>query len=376
MAERRPIVLLDGRLQELPTGDTLPGGGSGGSGAGLPSLVGNAGKKLRVNAAETAAEWGYDFGIFPKGPQPHGAHRYWRVTPMLTDDNRYAQIATLIFRGVPNGPQLATGGTAIESGHYGSNVAANAFDGSETTVWEGNAGAGSAPSGNIWVGYDFLVPVAICEIEMRMHVSYETDERPRAGWVHYSDDGLNWVAAWPFGQWTWSDLVRVSTSPFYASTIPTPYIAKVLHKPIFDFAVGDVFGNNAFAGTSVFVDEDAVITGLKFAILSGSAGKSIVPGIYANSATNGLGALLATGPAVAMADNSVIVLPLTAPLAVSANQKIWIGVAGYGSGSTFNPCSLRHNIPQRYFGYTGAAALPDNPASTSAAGSNLPVWTY
>lgn len=29
MAERRPIVNIDGQLQELPTGDTLPGGGSG-----------------------------------------------------------------------------------------------------------------------------------------------------------------------------------------------------------------------------------------------------------------------------------------------------------------------------------------------------------
>lgn len=30
MAERRPIVLINGQQQELPTGDTLPGGGGGG----------------------------------------------------------------------------------------------------------------------------------------------------------------------------------------------------------------------------------------------------------------------------------------------------------------------------------------------------------
>lgn len=33
MAERRPIVLISGALQELPTGDTLPGAGGGGGGA-------------------------------------------------------------------------------------------------------------------------------------------------------------------------------------------------------------------------------------------------------------------------------------------------------------------------------------------------------
>lgn len=32
MAERRPLVLVGGQLQELPVGDTLPGSGGGGSG--------------------------------------------------------------------------------------------------------------------------------------------------------------------------------------------------------------------------------------------------------------------------------------------------------------------------------------------------------
>lgn len=34
MAERRPIVLIDGQLQELPNGDTTPGSGGGGGGGG------------------------------------------------------------------------------------------------------------------------------------------------------------------------------------------------------------------------------------------------------------------------------------------------------------------------------------------------------
>lgn len=221
MAERRPIVLVNGKLQELPTGDTLPGGSSGGgSGSGLPTITGNAGKKLRVKSDESGVEWGFDYGITPIGPTPHGAHRYWRLTSMYQDDMRYAQVAGLKFRGVPSGPNLATGGTAIESGHYSSNVAANAFDGNSATVWEGNSGAGNSASGNIWIGYDFGAPVSIVEVEVEVNATYETGERPRAGWVHYSDDGANWVAAWPFGTWTWDTLLKVSTSPFYASTAP------------------------------------------------------------------------------------------------------------------------------------------------------------
>lgn len=30
MAERRPLTCVDGRIKELPSGDTLPGGGGGG----------------------------------------------------------------------------------------------------------------------------------------------------------------------------------------------------------------------------------------------------------------------------------------------------------------------------------------------------------
>lgn len=37
MPERRPIVIINGQQQELPTGDTLPGGGGG---SGLTSITG------------------------------------------------------------------------------------------------------------------------------------------------------------------------------------------------------------------------------------------------------------------------------------------------------------------------------------------------
>jgi hypothetical protein len=38
MAERRPVVMINGELTVLPTGDTLPGGGGGGGGDSPPII--------------------------------------------------------------------------------------------------------------------------------------------------------------------------------------------------------------------------------------------------------------------------------------------------------------------------------------------------
>ena len=43
MAERNALVVINGAVQELPSGDTLAGA-SGGGGVTLPSLTGNTGK--------------------------------------------------------------------------------------------------------------------------------------------------------------------------------------------------------------------------------------------------------------------------------------------------------------------------------------------
>ncbi len=45
MAERRPLVVVSGTVQELPAGDTLPGGGGGGVPAG-----GTTGQVLAKNS--------------------------------------------------------------------------------------------------------------------------------------------------------------------------------------------------------------------------------------------------------------------------------------------------------------------------------------
>lgn len=68
MVERRPLIVRDGRIEEIPSGDTIssiiaPGSG-GGSGAtaflsltDTPATFGTAGQMLAVNAATDALEW-------------------------------------------------------------------------------------------------------------------------------------------------------------------------------------------------------------------------------------------------------------------------------------------------------------------------------
>lgn len=201
------------------------GGGDGGGGSGLPSLAGNEGKILRVKNDGSAAEWGFNYGVTPLGPEPHGKHRYWRMKPLRTEHNGYAVVAELKMRSEPSGPSLAVGGSPLSGGHLTTNSADRAFDGDVTTHWESQlapVSGGGLSNGSQWVGYDFGSPVSIIEIEVTVPVSYETDERPFEGWVDYSDDGVNWTPAWPWGTWDWSDgLVRVGTSPYYSPTVPS-----------------------------------------------------------------------------------------------------------------------------------------------------------
>lgn len=54
MAERLPLVIIDGQVQELPSGDSIPGAGGSAS---YPDFTSNAGKVLAVNATEDDVEW-------------------------------------------------------------------------------------------------------------------------------------------------------------------------------------------------------------------------------------------------------------------------------------------------------------------------------
>jgi hypothetical protein len=116
--------------------------------------------------------------------------RFWRLQMLKQASNGFA-LDELQFRTVVSGGQAATGGTPIESGHFGSEVPANAFDGA-TSKW-----AGGALSGLEYLGYDFGAgnEVDIVEVAIKSYTS-EQAQTPYIFLVQKGDDGICWKDAW------------------------------------------------------------------------------------------------------------------------------------------------------------------------------------
>ena len=58
------------------------------------------------------------------------------------------------------GSNICTGGTPLSGSHFGSDVAANAFDGNINTFW----GSTAYPD---WLGYDFGLGNAVTVVEIK-----------------------------------------------------------------------------------------------------------------------------------------------------------------------------------------------------------------
>lgn len=169
-------------------------------GSSLPTLTGNSTKHLAVKFDESGVEWVAADSGGGGGDDPN-AHAYWRFRTTVGSGDTYTQCSNLKFMSAVGGTQLATGGTAIESGHYGVNVAANAFDGDNATKWESQSGSFSG--GTIWVGYHFPSPVTIRAIEYTLNLTVEPDERPIQGVIEWSDNGTVWQTAFA-AAFTWN----------------------------------------------------------------------------------------------------------------------------------------------------------------------------
>lgn len=124
----------------------------------------------------------------------NGAHAYWRIKILQAySSSSYATVSGLEMFTTDGctSPSACVGGTAIESGHNGSNVAAFAFDGDDTTNWESQFVSGHS-GGNAWLGYQFATPVEIKQIRIRTN-TFNESERPIRGAIEYSDDGVSWT---------------------------------------------------------------------------------------------------------------------------------------------------------------------------------------
>lgn len=201
-----------------------PGAGGGGGGGGLPS--GGQPGYLIENIASGEGDWvdpANGLGGNPGNSSPYGSHAYWRVQSTSQGDNRYALVAELIFRTLAGGTRIPSVGTAIEGGHYGDNVAARAFDGNPDSVWESQNQDNTGP-GTLWVGFHYDDPVSVAEVVIQVHPSYETDERPLAGNIQYSDNGTQWTTAWTFAGLTYPGNQQTLTSPAYIAPTGRMYL--------------------------------------------------------------------------------------------------------------------------------------------------------
>lgn len=117
-------------------------------------------------------------------------HRYWRLRQPYSGGLQFG-LSALAFRDASGTLIPTAGGTAIESGHATTHVAAFAFDGLDATVWEGNG------ADNVWIGYQFATAKDVRQVGLQRAASMDGDNPPVEALVEYSDGGNTWtVAAW------------------------------------------------------------------------------------------------------------------------------------------------------------------------------------
>jgi len=155
------------------------------------------------------------------------AHFYWRVYIEANNNDSYTSIGEVYMRTAPGGADVCVGGTAIESGHSGTSVAANAFNRTDGNGW---AVAGSS---GVWVGYHFPVEQAIVEFALKADTSYLT-QVPKRFWLEWSDDGVGWrTAIGAVNQTGWSNLqTRTFTKPSLVDGAAETWAVRCLDRMV------------------------------------------------------------------------------------------------------------------------------------------------
>lgn len=122
-----------------------------------------------------------------------GSHAYWRVVGSQTGVvKNYAAYSAMAFRDPGGSSIAASGGTAIESAHFGSFPVSNLFDGTDATFWESTNSNGVS-----WAGYHFASAVEVMQIGLQRSAASMDGSFPAVlAHFQYSDNGVMWFTVW------------------------------------------------------------------------------------------------------------------------------------------------------------------------------------
>lgn len=231
MAERRPLVIVNGSVKELPSGDTLPGSGSGSGG--IPEAPMDGGAYARRNGAWVRAlaedaDPTQDIANYLLGT-PSGAtlesmlgSLYWRmglsdlptspsaIAAVFADADAMLAICTsarayrtIVASGAASGFMASTALTVASTPTMTSNTAPSGVAAASSiysTVYDafkafdGTVAYWCSASGNTtnqWVRYDFGTPVLIHTIQL----TTGSDGPAKNFRIEYSDDAATWTTA-------------------------------------------------------------------------------------------------------------------------------------------------------------------------------------
>jgi hypothetical protein len=170
---------------------------------------------------------------------PTAGHRYWRILSRRGNiiGEPYIGAGEIEFHDSKGGPNLCSGGTYIESGHYGALTGSRAFDDDNATDWA------VINTPGCWIGYDFGVGNTFDIIEIKWVSRSFTYDSPVDFALQYSDDATIWYDKinW-FNQPAWttngeertfndedSDIVvgtQHAPKNMTTNSLPTPFVAS------------------------------------------------------------------------------------------------------------------------------------------------------
>lgn len=149
------------------------------------------------------------------------AHVYWRLNITANcGDAYYLALAEIEMRATNGGADQCSGGTASASSANTTDIAANAFDNSATTLWATVHGVVAAR-----IAYQFPSAVEVAQYTIQARPNFLAHS-PKAWALEYSDDGVTWTPIETregYTSWTAGE-IKVFTVPTVPSVARTSQV--------------------------------------------------------------------------------------------------------------------------------------------------------